>query len=298
MPTNVSYEYINAEMEYLAAKTTSAKIMALTKMLMTVPKHKGTEKLRNQLKKRLAALKKDSEGSKKSGGKATSIAKEGAAQVVFIGLPNSGKSTVLQELSKDKVRIEEYEFTTTEPEIRMMRFENIWLQGIELPAIYKGFSETNRQYVALIRSADYICIVLDGKKNPEKDLELIETELKNADLILDEKTTAIVYTRQVSKLKTKYAQLYYLDIEKILATAWSRVGKIRIQTKSRGKVAPKPIIMSQGSTVKELINRVHNDFLAKFKHAKVFGLSAKFPGMQVGLNHTLKDGDIVEIFTK
>ena len=49
---------------------------------------------------------------------------------------------------------------------------------------------------------------------------------------------------------------------------------------------------------KDLTEKIHRDFLLKFKYAKVWGLSAKFPGMQVGISHILKDGDIVEIFTK
>ncbi len=298
MPTNVSYEYVNAERDYLNAKTSAEKIRALNSMLTTVPKHKGTEKLRNQLKKRLAVLKKDSESSKKSGSKSLIITREGAAQVVFIGLPNSGKSTVLQHLSKDKVKIEEYEFTTKEPEIRMMKFENIWLQGIEIPAIYEGFSESNRQYAAFIREADFVCIVLNGAEKPQQELKLIENEMKKADVELNNNNTAIVYTRQVTKLNTIYPQLFYLDDEKILATVWSKADRIRVQTKTRGKTAQKPIIIKKDSTIKDLTEKIHRDFLLKFKYARVWGLSAKFPGMQVGINHILKDGDIVEIFTR
>ena len=290
MPTNVSYEYINAERDYLNAKTSAEKIIALQKLI--------SENLRAQLKKRLAILKKDVLAAKKSGGKTETIIREGAAQAAIIGLPNSGKSTLLQELSGDKVKIAEYEFTTTKPEIRMMRFENIWLQGIELPAIYNGFIETNRQFTATIRQADFILITLDGSKDPQSDFDLIVREMKKANISLDANNSAIIYTRQVTKLKTKIPQLFYLDIEKILATVWSHSDKIRVQTKTRGKVAPKPIILKKGSDIKALTERVHRDLLVNFKHAKVWGLSAKFAGAQVGMNHILADSDVVEIFTK
>jgi len=54
MPTNVGYEYVNAEKEYHEAKNTSQKIKALRAMLTAVPKHKGTEKMQAQIKKQIA----------------------------------------------------------------------------------------------------------------------------------------------------------------------------------------------------------------------------------------------------
>jgi len=90
MPTNVSYEYINAERDYLNAKTSAEKIIALQKLISVAPSHKGAENLRAQLKKRLAILKKDVLAAKKSGGKTETIIREGAAQAAIIGLPNCG----------------------------------------------------------------------------------------------------------------------------------------------------------------------------------------------------------------
>ena len=56
--------------------------------------------------------------------------------------------------------------------------------------------------------------------------------------------------------------------------------------------------MNKGATVEDAARIVHKDFVKNFKYAKVWGPSAKFDGQQVGLDHELKDTDIIEIFTK
>jgi hypothetical protein len=43
---------------------------------------------------------------------------------------------------------------------------------------------------------------------------------------------------------------------------------------------------------------VHKDFVRRFDYARVWGLSAKFEGQRVGLNHLLKEGDVIELHLK
>lgn len=298
MPTNVSYEYIAAEKKFHEAKTNAEKIKALEEMLRKAPSHKGGDKLKNQLKQRLAKLKKLQVRAKKLGkGKGFAIKKEGAAQVVFIGLPNSGKSTVLSELSGEKVRIADYPFTTKQPEVRMIPYENVWLQGIEIPAFYEGFSKNPKSgmLLGLIRNADFIVLVVNGSDNPREAINTLVKELKEANI---SNKIIIIYTRQLAHLKIKFDQFYYLDKEKIIRTIWYRLNKIKVQTRTHGKIARKPITLKKGATIKDMAGIVHKDFLRKFKHAKVWGNSAAFPGQTCGLQHKLKDGDIVEIFIR
>jgi len=102
MPTNVTAEYLAAEEEYRNAKTIPEKIRALEKMYALVPKHKGTEKLRLQIKRRLAELRRELEKQRqqrKGGGYSLAVKKEGAAQIVLVGLPNVGKSELLRALT-------------------------------------------------------------------------------------------------------------------------------------------------------------------------------------------------------
>ncbi|MBU0662382.1 GTP-binding protein, partial [Candidatus Micrarchaeota archaeon] len=100
MPSNVSFEYTKAQGKYEQASTNSEKLAALQEMRSTAPKHKGAEKLRAEISGKLARLKRDMEkqreqAKKTSGGKSLNVRKEGAGQVVLVGMPNSGKSTLL-----------------------------------------------------------------------------------------------------------------------------------------------------------------------------------------------------------
>ena len=141
MATNVGHEYVNAEKEYHDAKNSQEKLKALKTMLTAIPKHKGTEKMQAQIKKQISKMtdqisfeKKQGKGSSRS-----SIKKEGAGQCVIFGKTNSGKSTLLKLLSGKDVKISEYEYTTRVPIQKMIPFENVKIQGIEIPGIYDGF---------------------------------------------------------------------------------------------------------------------------------------------------------------
>ncbi len=291
MVTNVGYEYVIAEDEYAGATTAADKITALQKMLKYVPKHKGTEKLQEQLKKRLADLRKE---HKKSavGKKSIAIRKEGAAQVVFLGTSRSGKSGFFNFLTGSNEPESEYS-----ARMRMIKFENIWMQGIELPAVYEGFSEAQRsgQFLSIMRNCDFIVLVVDGE-DAKNQIDILRDELEKAKVGSIQRI--IVYTNKTTNMKTGIEQFFYLDRDRILATVWVKLKKIRVQTRTRDKIAEKPIILPKDSTVKDLARSIHKDFLQKFKHAKVWGPSAVFPGQQVGFEHKLKDRDIVEIFVK
>ena len=132
MPINAGPEYFVAEKRYLEARTRKEKIAALQEMIKALPKHKGTETLLAQLRKRLAKLK-----SQKSV-KATTkpkfmIRKLGAAQVCILGLTNSGKSSLLKALTGVEIEIADYPYTTKIPKVAMMPFGEIQIQLIEIP---------------------------------------------------------------------------------------------------------------------------------------------------------------------
>lgn len=72
---------------------------------------------------------------------------------------------------------------------------------------------------------------------------------------------------------------------------------IRVYMKPQGKEADleEPLVIQKGSTVAAVCDSIHRDFRRKFKHANVWGKSAKFPGQRVGLGHVLKDKDVVTV---
>jgi len=294
MPINASVFYYKAEQEFHEAEGTPAKLKALKKMLSTAPTHKGAEKLRADIKKRIALLKYKGETEKKtSKRKSLSIQKEGAAQIVFIGLPNSGKSTLLSKLSGKNIKIADYEFTTAEPEVAAIKFENIWLQGIEIPAIYEGFAESKygRQILSLVRNADFVVVVC----KEFKDIAQIQAELKKANILLRKEKTRDNFEQEMPHMIITWQDF---NKPKLIEEIWKAQKKIRVQTRVGHKIAPKPIVLHEGATVEEIAKTIHKDMIKKFRFAKVRGPSAHFKDEQVGLEHVLKDGDIVEVFMR
>ena len=277
MPTNAGIEYALANEEYVKAGTPAERLAALKKMISTAPKHKSAEKLNAQLKRRLAELKKDIIKDKKAGkGKSFAIRKEGAATVVFLGTNGSDKTKVFSKLSG----IEYKKDNEYRPEMRMIPFEGIWLQGIDLPVIYSGYasSAVAGPVFDMIRTADYIVYVC--KANSE--IETIQSELRKKEVHFQGKPFAVIGSAE--------------NPEQLKKEIWQKLSKIRVYTKTRGIVAGKPVILPKDANVKQMADAVHKDFVRKFRFAKVWGPSARFAGQQVGLEHKLKDRDIVELF--
>ena len=137
MPANLPPQYFAAEKRFRAAKTIPEKIEALEAMLAIMPKHKGTDKLRADLRGRMAKLSAEAERARATSRKGTShyIRKEGAGQAVLVGLPNVGKSQLVAALTEATPEIGEYPFTTRSAIIGMMPFENVQIQLIDLPPL-------------------------------------------------------------------------------------------------------------------------------------------------------------------
>ncbi len=187
MPTNVTAEYLAAEEEYRNARTIPEKIRALEKMYATVPKHKGTEKLRLQIKRRLSELRKELEKQRqvKKGGGGPSIAvkKEGAAQIALVGLPNVGKSSLLRALTNADVDVASYAFTTVQPIPGMMHHRDVQIQLVEVPGLVEGAAlgkGMGPQLLSVVRNADAIAIVIDLSRDPIKQMEVLLREFERA----------------------------------------------------------------------------------------------------------------------
>lgn len=279
MPVNAGPEYYLAEKKFQQAKTKEEKIAALEEMIRALPKHKGAHNILAQLKKRLSDLKK--EAAKKSSTKRSqiSIRKEGYAQICIVGFTNSGKSTLLKALTGRDVRIADHPFTTKIPQIGMMQHNDVPLQVVEIP------SNFNSENISIIRNADEILITLDGSRNVQEQ----KTELEK---ILNDNRISL---KKMIWLTTKQDEL---DTEKIKNQIWKNLNLIRIYTKSPGKPKQFPAIaLRPGSTVKDVAEKIHKDFLKTFRFARIFN-GTKFSGQQVGMEYKVKDGDVVEIHTK
>ena len=103
MPTNLPPEYFDVEKCLRTAKTPAEKITCLEELITIVPKHKGTDKLRADLRKRLSTLKAASQTKKALGRREPvfRIDTEGAGQVVIVGPANVGKSALVATLTNN-----------------------------------------------------------------------------------------------------------------------------------------------------------------------------------------------------
>jgi ribosome-interacting GTPase 1 len=138
MPANLTPEYIKADKWFRSATTNEEKILALEQMLRVIPKHKGTEHMRADLRKKLSSLKDVGAQQKKAGGKHVDVfhvPRGGSGQVVLIGTPNCGKSSIVGSLTKAKVHIADFPFATGAPVPGMAKFEDVSIELVDMPPI-------------------------------------------------------------------------------------------------------------------------------------------------------------------
>lgn len=298
MPINAHPDFLNAESEYHQAETKEQKIRALKKMISLAPKHKGAENLRKQLKRRLAKLKYTKEKQDKSGKHHDKGIKKEPMQAVIIGKTNSGKSSLLKFLTKANPNISSNQFTTKNPLVGMMPFHSTQIQLIENPAIDSDFYDRG-----LPHTADTLIILV----NTLEDIQPILDELtihKGKRLIIFNNINNLDPRKIESTLSSKKFDFIITNLDKsehLKEKIFSTFNKIRVYTKPStpgNKKSPRPIIFEPGATVKDVAEKILKGFSEKIKQTKIWGPSSKFPGQVVGLNHKLKDLDIVEFKTK
>jgi ribosome-interacting GTPase 1 len=171
MPTNLPPEATEAERRYRAATSPAEKVATLEEFISLIPKHKGTDKLRANLRKRLSKLKSGSQDRKGISRQASvfHIDREGAGQAVVIGPANVGKSALVTALTNATPEVADYPFTTWTPTPGMMTFENVQIQLIDTPPLDRDFVEP--ELLDLIRRSDMMLLVVDLVTHPVQQLE-------------------------------------------------------------------------------------------------------------------------------
>ena len=88
-----------------------------------------------------------------------------------------------------------------------------------------------------------------------------------------------------------------VGIEELKGLIFQKLDFIRVYMKEPRKEADmkQPLIIKKHSTIQDVCDKLHRDFSSKFKFARVWGKSTKFPGQKLMLNHTLEDTDILEV---
>ncbi|KYC47178.1 MAG: hypothetical protein AMQ22_02002 [Candidatus Methanofastidiosum methylothiophilum] len=279
MPSNVTPEYLKAEDAYKSAKSPKDKLVALELMLSTIPKHKGTEKMQLQIKRNLSKLKKEVEKEKElkkggSGGTSFFVRKEGAAQVALAGLPNSGKSTILNKLTGKDVDIGHYAFTTVKPTPAMLQYKGIQIQLVDMPGLIEGVSlgkGMGGPLISAIRAVDAIVILVDLSVDPVKDLELILKELEAKGLRLNKKVPNI----EIQKIPTGGIEIIG---ENFLVECNSQDVKKILQEE---RVHNAIVTIKEPVTLTDIFEVL--DSSLEYKRAIIIGTKGDLPGSKEGL---------------
>lgn len=326
MPANLTPQYLEAEAKFKQAKSIPEKIKALEVMMAVIPKHKGTEKIRAQLKSRMAKLKEELQKRPTiaRAEQAYNIKREGAGQVVLLGLPNSGKSSLFVRLTNAPSEVADYPFTTQKPIPGMMNFENLQIQLIDTPPIQLDHIEPG--FSNLIRNSNGLLLIVDLSDDPVFQMEILEEELgqmkikvvgKTSPLDLDEgwvsKRGLLLGNKcdvrgamdRYGPLKDRYQEAFHIlpisakegmNFDELKQEVYQLLGIIRVYTKAPGKPPDltEPVILKKGSTVEDVALSIHKDFVAKLRYARIWG-SGKFDGQMVKRDYPVSEGDVIEL---
>ncbi|MBN1667215.1 MAG: TGS domain-containing protein [Anaerolineales bacterium] len=328
MPTNLPPDYYEVEKRYRAAESIPEKIVLLEEMMSKIPKHKGTDHLRADLRRKLSRLKTETPAAT---GKARQVSpyqieREGVGQVVVIGHANSGKSAFVKALTNAEPEVSAASFSTWQPTPGMMLVENVQVQLIDTPPLNRDYVEPG--LFDLLRRADLILLLVDLQTDPlhqiEHSLALLAEKhilplyrLESSDSQAQERNFFIPLMVLVNKFDDpSYAEDYEIccelldedlpllpisvqsgyNLDEMKQRVFAQLDVIRVYAKPPGAEPDfsRPFTLEKGNTVADFAAKVHQDFYENLKNARVWGSSA-FDGQMVSRDYELQDGDIVEL---
>ncbi|MBI4611503.1 MAG: TGS domain-containing protein [Candidatus Rokubacteria bacterium] len=339
MPANLTPEYKAAEAAFRKARDPKERLEWLREMLRVIPKHKGTDHLQGDLKRRIKELSEELERPKKGGargGPALVIGPEGAAQIALLGPPNAGKSSLHTRLTGSGAQAAAYPFTTKYPGPGMMPHEDICFQLVDLPAVSP---EHPLPWLAsTLGTADAALLVVDLADSAcVEQVEAVHAVLRERRVTLTERweaanesagagaegdedpfalrLPALLLVNKVDRIADVEAELRaFLELSGLRYPAlavsattgrglgaigpwlFSHLGIVRVYTKAPGRspARDRPFTLRRGQTVEDVARLVHKELARSLKYARVWG-NAGFDGQQVGREHPVADGDVVEL---
>ena len=324
MPANLTPEYFKAEKWFRTATTSEEKILALERMLAVMPKHKGTDHLKADLRRKLSKLKEAP--AKKPGTKHADIfyiQRSGAGQVALLGTPNCGKSAIVAAITNAKANVADFPFATGAPVPGMATFENVQIQLIDMPPITADYIAPGQ--VGTYRNCDVIAIVIDLSADVEQQLNICLDFLESRNLLIDSETTAadqqgnplgkrvfcictksdIAKPGALETLKQLCGHRFeFIEIstetssglDELVSVLFRILNIIRVYAKPPGKKPDmnEPFTLPADSTVMDLATAIHRELAEKLKSARIWGTGV-YDGQNVQRNHVLNDKDVIEL---
>jgi ribosome-interacting GTPase 1 len=328
MPANLSPEYKQAEQAYRACREPRERLDLLKEMLRTIPKHKGTEHLQADIKSRIKQLTDELAGPKKAGarGAAFAVRREGAAQVCLVGPPNAGKSSLHAVLTGSHTEVGPFPYTTQAPVPGMLPFEDIAFQLVDLPPVSREHMEPG--VIGVLQGADAAWLVVDlSDPACTEQTAFIRDALARRKIVLDERwpapQTDDVFTARLPtllvanksdldpdpdevKVLEELLEIRYpafavsattgQGLGELAPFLFRALGVVRVYSKVPGKPPDRerPFVVRSGERVLDVARLVHHDLAATLKYARLWG-SGEFDGQQVGPEHRVADGDVLEL---
>jgi ribosome-interacting GTPase 1 len=341
VPANLSPEYKAAAEAFRRARDPGERLEHLREMLRVIPKHKGTDHLQADLKRRIRELDEELAAPKKGGarsGPSLVVRPEGAAQVAIIGPPNSGKSLLHARLTGSGAKSGPFPYTTQYPEPGMLRHEDVSFQLVDLPPISREHplpwlgstlqsaaaallvvdladpgcveqveavqSELGKRHVTLVPGwhAD-----ATGSSSPEEPLETDVFAVRLPTVVLANKSDLLDQPGRDLKVLEELEEPHFPALCVSAETgaglgglgSWlfDRLAIVRVYTKAPGKPVDRdrPFTLQRGQTVADVARLVHRELEHTLKYARAWGASVHADGQQVGREHVVADGDVVEL---
>lgn len=331
MPANLSPEYLAAEKRLRSARTDEERLACLEEMLSTIPKHKGTEKMQADIKRRISKLREreEQQRGKRTGRRHSlrALLREGAGAVALVGPPNVGKSSLVCALTDARPEVAVYPFTTLEPQPAVMQFEKARIELVDLPPVCPEHTES--WVYDLIKSCDACMVVVDlADADPLEQLQTTRALLERNRILLlppgqprtsDGRTVylpALIVCNKIDRdgaadALELFEELRNPDLPSLAVSAEGRqqleqlahrtfalLDLIRVYSKAPGKPADmeNPYLLHRGATLYDVAVAVHRELAEQLRFGRIWGANVH-DGQVVGRDHVVSDGDVVEIHT-